>query len=149
MPETRNSIDARPSRVRSKVTNGRSLFVAGGDGRGPWARRARDVMQLHISDLGGEDHISEAEKSICRRIAVLTVECERMEARFATDEPSEKALDLYQRMSGALRRLYEAIGLQRRAKPIETLAEYLASKAAEPAADSLDDDEPAAEAGAQ
>jgi hypothetical protein len=105
-------------------------------------------MQLHISDLGGEDHISEAEKSICRRIAVLTVECERLEARFATGDPAEKSLDLYQRMCGNLRRLLESIGLQRRAKPVQTLAEYLASKAAESAADDLDGEETGDEPGA-
>ena len=36
---------------RSKVTNGRSLFAAGGDNRSPWARRMRDVFETHLLQL--------------------------------------------------------------------------------------------------
>jgi hypothetical protein len=32
--------------------------------RGPWARRMRDVLELHALDLGGPDNISEAERRI-------------------------------------------------------------------------------------
>ena len=82
----RRSAAPRPPTLRSRVTNGRSLFVKGGDGRGPWARRLRDVLELHVSDLGGADNCSQAELSIIRRIATLTVELERVEARFAVGE---------------------------------------------------------------
>ena len=37
-------------------------------------------------------------------------------------------LDLYQRMLNSLRRALETLGIERRAKPVETLAEYLAGK---------------------
>jgi hypothetical protein len=112
---------------RSRATNGRSLFAQGGDMRTPWARRLRDVFALHVNDLGGPDAISEAEKSICRRAAVLTVELERLEARFATDTAAQGTLETYQRTAGALRRLLESVGLQRRAKNITpTLADLLA-----------------------
>jgi hypothetical protein len=43
----------------------------------------------------------------------------RLEARFAlAGEASERDLDLYQRTAGNLRRLLEAVGIQRRAKDI-------------------------------
>ncbi len=85
----------------------------------------RDVMALHISDLGGADAISEAELSIVRRIAVLTVELETMEQAFALDgHASQRALDLYVRVAGHLRRLLETIGIKRQAKPV-TLDAYL------------------------
>lgn len=103
---------------RSKVTNGTRL-LPGVDGRTMWAKRMRDVAHLHLSDLGGPAEVSEAEKSIIRRIATLTVELERMEERFATDgEADAEALDLYSRTSGNLRRLLEAIGLRRRSRDI-------------------------------
>ncbi|MCJ2087133.1 hypothetical protein MKK88_14225 [Methylobacterium sp. E-005] len=89
------------------------------DGRSGWARRMRDLMALHLSDLGGGAAVSAAEKSIVRRIATLTVELERMEERFATGgEADADALDLYSRTSGNLRRLLEAIGLTRRAREV-------------------------------
>lgn len=88
----------------------------------------RDLIALHVSDLGGDDHISEAERSIIRRAATLTVELERLEASFATAGAAKPAdLDLYQRTAGNLRRLLESVGLERRARDVTpTLAAYIA-----------------------
>src|SRR5262245_61262483 len=87
---------------RSRVTNGKTL-LQGIDGRSMWVRRLRDLINLHLVDLGGADHASEAEKSIVRRAAALTVELERLELRFAQanlagQAPDPMDLDLYQRM---------------------------------------------------
>jgi len=113
---------------RSRITN-RSAVLPDVDGRSTWVRRLRDLISLHLSDLGGEDAVSEAERSIIRRVATLTVELERMEASFAlAGEAQPEQLDLYQRTAGNLRRLLETVGLERRAKPVETLQEYLAKK---------------------
>jgi hypothetical protein len=74
---------------------------------------------LHLSDLGGADNVSEAEHSIVRRCATLTVELERMEAVFATvGEATPDQLDLYQRTANSLRRHLETIGLERRSRPV-------------------------------
>jgi hypothetical protein len=43
---------AKPT-ARSRLTNGKEL-LPGVDGRSLWARRFRDVLALHLSDLGGE-----------------------------------------------------------------------------------------------
>jgi hypothetical protein len=59
------------SRQKSRVTNG-SALLPDIDGRSPWIRRCKDIIAAHISDLGGEDNVSEAERSIIRRAAVLT-----------------------------------------------------------------------------
>jgi len=40
--------------------------------RSPWVRRCKDVIAAHLSDLGGADNTSAAERSIIRRAAVLT-----------------------------------------------------------------------------
>jgi hypothetical protein len=120
---------------RSAVTNGQRLFVAAGDGRGPWARRMRDVIELHISDLGGLENASEAERSIIRRAATLTIELERLEAKFSTlpNGPRADDLDMYQRCSNSLRRLLESIGIQRRPRDVTpSLDGFLAGLKEEP-----------------
>jgi hypothetical protein len=115
---TSTLIDVPNPRGRSRVSNG-STILPGVDGRSTWVRRLRDLMGLYLSDLGGDDVVSEAERSIIRRIATLTIELERMEADFAVaGEARPDQLDLYQRTANSLRRLLEAIGLQRRARDI-------------------------------
>jgi hypothetical protein len=111
---------ARSPEQHSRVTNGTSLFAeAGIDLRGAWARRFRDIFELHISDLGGVEAVSEAEQSICRRMATLTVELERLECRLVKQEaPDDRLLDLYQRVSNTLRRLLESVGLERRQRDV-------------------------------
>jgi hypothetical protein len=111
-------IDVPKPQARSRVSNG-SAVLPGVDGRSTWVRRLRDLMGLHLSDLGGDNAVSEAERSIIRRVATLTVELERMEAGFAVaGEAQPDQLDLYQRTANSLRRLLEAIGLQRRPKDV-------------------------------
>ena len=105
-------------RQHSAITNGRRL-LDGVDGRSPWVRRAKDLINEHLADLGGADNCSAAERSIVRRAAVLTTELERLEVKFALAEAAgADDLDLYQRTANSLRRLLEAVGLQRRAKNI-------------------------------
>ena len=114
----RAAAERSKSRQRSRMTNG-SALLPGVDGRSAWVRRCKDIIEAHLSDFGGEDNTSEAERSLIRRASVMTVELERMEARFAVaGEASPDDLNLYQRMAGNLRRLLEAIGLQRRAKDV-------------------------------
>jgi hypothetical protein len=77
-------------------------------------------------DLGGADAVSMAEASLVRRASVLEVECELLESRFATaGQATAEDLDLYQRVAGNLRRLFDDVGLKRREPPVPTLAEFL------------------------
>jgi hypothetical protein len=124
----------RKDRQKSRISNG-SALLPGVDGRSPWVRRCKDVIAAHLSDLGGADNTSAAERSIIRRAAVLTTELERLEAKFAlAGEADAGDLEVYQRCANSLRRLLEAVGLQRRPKNVPTLAEYLQSlNAQEPA----------------
>jgi hypothetical protein len=119
-PPGRKTVPQRGDRRhgRSKQTNG-SQLLPGVDGRSVWVRRCRDVIASHLSDLGGPDNTSAAERSIVRRAAVLTTELEQMEVRFALAEQASPAdIDLYARVSANLRRLLEAIGLERRTKDV-------------------------------
>ena len=103
----------RDAKHRSRVANGNAL-LPGVDGRSAWVRRARELLDEHLVDLGGADVCSAAERSIVRRAAVLSVELEMLESRFANDGQASSAdLDLYQRAASALRRLLETIGIER------------------------------------
>jgi len=116
--------DRRPEQL-SRVTNG-ALFPSEVDGRCAWPRRFRDLLDLHVSDLGGADLLSEAERQIVRRISTHEVELERLEATFAAAGAADpELLDLYIRASGSLKRLLDTIGLERRARPVPTLSEEL------------------------
>jgi hypothetical protein len=101
---------------KSRVANG-SALLPGVDGRSTWVRRAKEIIADHISDLGGADNCSAAERSLIRRASTLSVELERLEVRFASaDEVNVVNLEAYGRASNTLRRLLEAVGLQRRSK---------------------------------
>jgi hypothetical protein len=114
------------------VSNG-SALLAGVDGRSIWARRLRDLIELHEAERGGQDNISEAERAIIRRASTLIVEAERLEAKFALAGEADPAdLDLYQRISNSMRRLFEAVGIERKPRDVTpSLADY---------ADSIDAD---------
>jgi len=71
----------RPKRrSHSAVTSGRKLLI-GGNPNSAWARRYRDLVAGHASDLGGRSELSEGELSLIRRASALECELEAMEAR--------------------------------------------------------------------
>jgi hypothetical protein len=124
---------------RSRLSNGHT-FLAGIDGRSPWVRRAKDVIAEHLSDIPDP---SAAERSIIRRVAVLTAELERIEGLFAIAKVTNvNMLDLYVRTAGTLHRLLTSIGLERRAKDTnQTLGDLLRQqhdKARKQQADTID-----------
>jgi hypothetical protein len=111
-----NSAAAQRKSGRSRVTNGKVL-VAGVDQRSGWVRRAKDLIAEFRSDIPDP---SAAERSLIRRCAILTVQLEQLEQKFAQArgqaEPAE--LDLYQKIANTLRRHLSTLGLHRRAKPV-------------------------------
>jgi hypothetical protein len=121
----RASVERPKSKQRTKVHNGSQLW-ANVDGRSLWARRAGELLAAHISDLGGPDNISEGERALAKRCAVLITELERREAVFAqAGEATDEALAIYQTTVNTLRRTLEALGLRRRARDV-TLPDPLA-----------------------
>lgn len=119
------AVEDNKRKGRSRITNG-SALLPGVDGRSAWVPRCKDVIAGHLSDI---PNASAAEYSIIRRAAVLTTELERLEVQFAeAGEADPEALDLYGRTAGNLRRLLEAVGVQRRPKDVSTLDQYLAAK---------------------
>lgn len=112
------------SRITTMARQGVTSFLDGVDHRGVVARRFRDLVAEITSDQGGPDELSEATKQIIRRIATLSVWCESEEAKMA--EGSYIDIALFQTTANSLRRLCESIGLERKAKPIPSLSEYIA-----------------------
>jgi hypothetical protein len=105
----------RAKRPRSAVTSGRKQFVTG-DSNSAWARRFYDLVQGHISDLGGRAITSEAKFALCKRAAGLECELEQMEGRLSLGE--EINLDSYGRAASHLRRILETLGLERKARDV-------------------------------
>ena len=120
-PRDRPAIARLKDPQKSRITNG--ALLPGIDGRSAWVRRCKDLLADHLSDLGGADNASAAERSIVRRACVLTVELERLEKKFAlAGEASADDIDLYQRVANSLRRLLEAVGIRRRPRDVGELS---------------------------
>jgi hypothetical protein len=114
---------------RSAITNGTRL-LEDVDGRSAWMRRFRDVTSQHELDLGGQDILSEGQRAIIRRAALLQCWLESTESKIAQadGEASVKTIETYQRTSGALRRLLESLGLHqgRKARDVTpTVRDYV------------------------
>jgi hypothetical protein len=108
---------------RSRVTTGKAMFVEG-DGRGPWARRRRDLEALFADDMGGASTLTEFQLSLVATAGTLRLELERLEGRMSMGEPVD--IDLYARVAGHFRRICETLGIERRKRDITpTLGEIL------------------------
>src|SRR5262249_35655794 len=131
------SATTEKKRPRSAVTSGRKLPIGGDPNSGRAGTYRRDV--------GGRAMLSEAQLSLVRRGAALGCELEQMEARMSQGEAVN--LDSFGRAASHLRRLLEAVGLQRRARDVTpTLAELIAQDEAEQAAEEAAAAKAAAEA---
>jgi hypothetical protein len=118
--------DARPSKVRSAVTNGKRLHVvAPGDTR--WSRRFRDVLCQIVSDLGGADILSEGQRQLARRCATIAIACERMEGEAATGAAID--IDGYGALTDRLGRCFQRLGLKRVARDITNPLDYARERA--------------------
>ena len=100
---------------QSAVTNGSRLFVVR-PGDNKWHRRFRDVFSQIISDLGGNDRLSEGQRQLARRCATISIACERLEGDIAAGR--EIDLDTYGALADRLGRAFQRIGLKRQARDV-------------------------------
>jgi hypothetical protein len=108
----------------------RLLTLSDLDRRTSAARRARDLISSINEDLGGEDRLATGERQIAQRAALLGTLAEDIEARWLRGEPIDPAMLCT--ISNAQRRLFEAIGIQRRPRELNPrLKDYLAEAHAE------------------
>jgi hypothetical protein len=119
---------SRSSKLRSRLSNGSKLLPMT-DGSSATARRFKDLVEDIAADLGGKDHLSEGQRQLIRRAAMLSAESERMEALAARGE-AEFDIDLYGMICDRLGRLFGRLGLERVARPVndgsQALTEYFA-----------------------
>ena len=113
---------AKPSKTtRSRIANGSTLHAGDVDGRSVEARRFRDLLSEIASDLGGSDTLSEAQRQLSRRAAMLSVQGEKMEADAIAGGSID--LDAYGALADRLSRLFARLGVKRVAQPILTMAQ--------------------------
>jgi hypothetical protein len=130
--ETIPPLAVRKPTHRSRVTNGSKLLPLA-DGRSVTARRFRDLVDDISADLGGQAVLSEGQRQLIRRAAMLSAESERLEAMAARGE-AEFSIELYGMICDRLGRLFGRLGLKRVARPVDgplTLAEISARIKAE------------------
>jgi hypothetical protein len=136
MSQTNPSKPPRKREARSAVTNGKTLGI--GDGRTKWARRFRDLMFGYAADLGGDEALTEMQRSMIRRAATLTCELERAELTFAeAGEADADALAAYQTTTGQLRRTLETLGVNRLISASDQRKDSEALRAAKVMADTV------------
>jgi hypothetical protein len=121
------ALATRKPTARSKVTNGAALFSSDLiDGRSAMSRRFRDILSAIVSDLGGSDRLSEGQKQLARRISLMSVQCEAMEANSIAGEAID--IDTYGQLSDRIGRACQRLGLKRVPKEIAPdLRNYIAS----------------------
>lgn len=127
MPDTAPEKLPAPVAAPSRVSSRSRPLLTGVDGRTVQARRLRDLIAAHTSELAHEP--SEAEASIIRRASALEVQLEQLEATWISQAPATADLEAYSRLSNTLRRHLAAIGLGTK-KPAHgsVLDRYLTSK---------------------
>jgi hypothetical protein len=111
-------MSSRARKARSAITSGRALFV-GGNPNSAWARRYADLVAGHVSDAGGIEMVSAGKLAIIKRAAAMECEIERLEAMLSRGEDVD--LDAFGRAASHLRRLFEAIGIERRQKTVNAI----------------------------
>lgn len=93
------------------------------DGRTLAARRARELIEAIQADLGGGDRLSEGEKQLVQRAAVLGAYIKSLEVRWLNGEKVDLAD--YLAACNTQRRILATVGLARRTKDIGGLGDLL------------------------
>jgi hypothetical protein len=130
--ETTGSVKPKSRQHRSAVSNGNRLFAPETvDGRSVAARRFYDVLHQILEDLGGGEHLSEAQRQLARRAATMSMQCELMEAEAVAGRPFD--IYCFGQLSDRLGRCLERIGIERKVRDITpTLQNYLQAKVTPP-----------------
>ena len=100
-------------------------------------KRYETIRGAVLADMGGEENVSEVQKQLVSKFATIALQLEIMEA--AAIDGNEIDVDLFGRAAGHLRRIAEALGMQRVARDVTTstleeIADEIAAEEAERAA---------------
>jgi hypothetical protein len=100
------------------------------DGRTRASQRTRELLSSIHVDLGGSERLTQAQRQLAQRAAVLGALLEDYEVRWAAGEPFD--LNAYLAGINAQRRVLATLGLERRAKDVTPeISAYLRRKAEE------------------
>lgn len=111
MSANRSAIAVTSVYSRTKIANN-SKILAGVDGRSAGARRYREIL-ANLTSSVLRNHlppITEAEMSLLRRAATLSIICEGLDAALARGEPVDPLA--YSTAANALRRIVTDLGLK-------------------------------------
>jgi hypothetical protein len=114
----------RKPEAKSRVSNGRDV-LPNVDGRSLIARRYRDIASAILLDQGGIDQCSEQRQQLIRRFAACSVISEQAEAALARGEKID--ISEHSLLCSTLTRLAQRIGIDRIAKNIPSVSDYIAS----------------------
>lgn len=104
-------------------------FLASADMRFALPKLLAARLRALVADLGGADALSYQERSLAERLIHLEWQIGEWEALARDGKPVDHARYLH--AVNALNGLVRSLGLKRRAKPVPSLAEFLAGHAAE------------------
>jgi hypothetical protein len=135
----RQACNQLPRRARTRQGKSRLLTLDFLDARTAAARAARQLVDTLSADLGGAEQLSAGERQLVQRAAMCGAIVADFEARWVAGQPVP--LSEYLSAVNVQRRVLATLGLQRRAKPVETLQEYLAGlRANKGATETIDGD---------
>jgi hypothetical protein len=109
--------DIPHKRFRTGIANG-SRILDGVDGRSHVVRRFREVSGALGSDLGGMEHLTEAQMQLVRSAAGLVCLRESLDVKAAKQGCEKVNVGTYCLISNTLRRVLTTIGLQRVARDV-------------------------------
>lgn len=135
----RSAVETMPSAQRSRVANGSTLWIneASVDSRSREVRRFRDILAEIISDLGGQVTLSEGQRQMARRCAMLAMQCEVMESSAISGGPFN--VEIYGTVTDRLGRAFQRLGLRRVKRDMTpSLADIVARHRAEGVKEELD-----------
>jgi hypothetical protein len=124
--QRRSKIALSKSKLRSAISNGKHILTDV-DHRGFEMRRLRDLISDHLSDLGGTDQCSHAERILASKASMICLLTEMQEREFARVKfnVSPRQLACYLHACGNLTRILQTLGLQRRQRDITSVDQYL------------------------
>jgi len=130
--------DSAPKKVQSRhfssrITAGLSLLPSI-DGRSGPARVFKSTYEALVEHCGGEDHVPETKRLMCRHAAALhselvNLQCSNAALRASGSEPKPETLDLQSRLTNSLRRVLADLGWCRHMRDVTpSLSEYVEAK---------------------
>ena len=143
MRNERDQVKTAGSNLLDKVSNGRLLSKAV-DMRSAGGRRFKHLVQSHVDDLGGVEHLTEADLGLIKQSVALQLQAERMQEDIVNGKPIDP--DQLIRVSSTSKRMLETITARVEANkpppltPLQVWQAERAARAADIDADATDED---------